>query len=163
MSIVQFCCKNSVIDILFVVRCIHHCCPLPFLTINCCISDWAANCDETEPDRYRHASYNTLVLFSVTTQSSHFVTTVSPDAQGKRLSFNGWWSSSWRPSVEDDLEERLATRGQRIRLSDQEFQDIRAILADYGNGISTKRRRELRRLFDLAQHDQFPPGQGGYY
>ena len=35
------------------------------------------------------ASFNTLVLFSVTTRSAHFVTTVSPHHKGQRLTFNG--------------------------------------------------------------------------
>ena len=45
------------------------------------------------------ASFNTLVLFSVTTTSAHFVTTVSPHHKGKRLTFNGWWQSSWLPQA----------------------------------------------------------------
>jgi hypothetical protein len=36
--------------------------------------------------------FNTLVLFNVGTESNHFVTHVSPYAQGKRLAINGWWT-----------------------------------------------------------------------
>jgi Rps23 Pro-64 3,4-dihydroxylase Tpa1-like proline 4-hydroxylase len=36
--------------------------------------------------------FNTLVLFNVGPDTSHFVTTVSPYAQGKRLAINGWWT-----------------------------------------------------------------------
>ena len=46
-----------------------------------------------------HASFNSLVLFSVNTKSSHFVTTVSPHATSKRLTFNGWYQSNWLPQV----------------------------------------------------------------
>jgi len=35
--------------------------------------------------------FNSLILFNVGKDSVHFVTTVSPDAQGKRLTINGWW------------------------------------------------------------------------
>ena len=36
--------------------------------------------------------FNTLVLFNVGPATSHFVTQVSPSAQGKRLAINGWWT-----------------------------------------------------------------------
>ena len=36
--------------------------------------------------------FNTLVLFNVGPGTSHFVTQVSPYAQGKRLTINGWWT-----------------------------------------------------------------------
>lgn len=36
-------------------------------------------------------SHNCLVLFKVTHQSLHFVSTVTPHARGKRLSVSGWW------------------------------------------------------------------------
>jgi hypothetical protein len=36
--------------------------------------------------------FNTLVLFNVGPATSHFVTQVSPYAQGKRLAINGWWT-----------------------------------------------------------------------
>jgi len=36
--------------------------------------------------------FNTLLLFNVGPSSNHFVTHVSPYAQGKRLAINGWWT-----------------------------------------------------------------------
>ncbi len=36
--------------------------------------------------------FNTLWLFNVGPESNHFVTHVSPYAQGKRLAINGWWT-----------------------------------------------------------------------
>ena len=36
--------------------------------------------------------FNTLLLFNVGTESNHFVTNVSPYAQGKRFAINGWWT-----------------------------------------------------------------------
>ena len=36
--------------------------------------------------------FNTLLLFNVGTESNHFVTHVSPYAQGKRFAINGWWT-----------------------------------------------------------------------
>ncbi|MEF7612893.1 2OG-Fe(II) oxygenase family protein [Aquincola sp. MAHUQ-54] len=41
---------------------------------------------------YVPAAFNTLFLFNVTPASTHFVTHVSPFAQGKRLAINGWWT-----------------------------------------------------------------------
>jgi hypothetical protein len=42
------------------------------------------------------ASFNTLLLFVVSDNSDHFVTTVSPYAKGQRLAINGWWKNSGR-------------------------------------------------------------------
>jgi hypothetical protein len=75
---------------------------------------WA---QEPLANAYLHTSFNSLVLFSVTPHSSHFVTTVSPHAKEKRLAFNGWWQSSWVPIANDPLEELLATPEQRRRLT----------------------------------------------
>ena len=36
--------------------------------------------------------FNTLWIFNVGPESTHFVTHVSPYAQGKRLAINGWWT-----------------------------------------------------------------------
>jgi len=36
--------------------------------------------------------FNTLLLFNVGPSSNHFVTHISPYAQGKRLAINGWWT-----------------------------------------------------------------------
>ena len=36
--------------------------------------------------------FNTLLIFNVGPSSNHFVTHVSPYAQGKRLAINGWWT-----------------------------------------------------------------------
>jgi hypothetical protein len=41
---------------------------------------------------YLQPVFNTLVLFNVAPGTSHFVTQVSPYAQGKRLAINGWWT-----------------------------------------------------------------------
>ena len=41
---------------------------------------------------YLPPEFNTLWLFNVVPESTHFVTHVSPYAQGKRLAINGWWT-----------------------------------------------------------------------
>jgi Rps23 Pro-64 3,4-dihydroxylase Tpa1-like proline 4-hydroxylase len=41
---------------------------------------------------YMSPAFNTLYLFNVGPESNHFVTEVSPYAQGKRLTVNGWWT-----------------------------------------------------------------------
>jgi hypothetical protein len=38
--------------------------------------------------------FNSLALFNVGPETWHFVTKVSPYAQGKRLAINGWWTGS---------------------------------------------------------------------
>lgn len=41
---------------------------------------------------YLPPAFNTLYLFNVGPESNHFVTHVSPYAQGRRLTVNGWWT-----------------------------------------------------------------------
>jgi len=41
---------------------------------------------------YLPPEFNTLWLFKVGPESTHFVTHVSPYARGKRLAINGWWT-----------------------------------------------------------------------
>jgi thiol-disulfide isomerase/thioredoxin len=41
---------------------------------------------------YLPPAFNTLWLFNVRPESTHFVTHVSPYAQSKRLAINGWWT-----------------------------------------------------------------------
>lgn len=41
---------------------------------------------------YLPPAFNTLYLFNVGPESNHFVTHVSPYAQGRRLAINGWWT-----------------------------------------------------------------------
>jgi len=41
---------------------------------------------------YQRSAFNTLYLFNVGPESTHFVTHVSPYARGKRLTVNGWWT-----------------------------------------------------------------------
>jgi hypothetical protein len=79
---------------------------------------------------YIHASFNTLVLFSVTPHSSHFVTTVSPHAREKRLAFNGWWQSSWVPTINDFPEDKLKTPEQRLSLTHAQIEAICDMLDD---------------------------------
>ena len=52
------------------------------------------------------ASFNTLVLFSVTSLSHHMVTSVNPLAgDEKRLTINGWWRDDWVPSFDVGIDE----------------------------------------------------------
>mmetsp|Transcript_37918 Transcript_37918/g.55894 ORF Transcript_37918/g.55894 Transcript_37918/m.55894 type:complete len:362 (+) Transcript_37918:104-1189(+) len=88
---------------------------------------WA---QEPLANAYFHANFNQLVLFSVTPMSSHFVTTVGPQATEKRLSFNGWWQSSWVPNANDPLEEILATPQQRMTLTHAQIMSIQDLLDD---------------------------------
>ncbi len=63
---------------------------------------------------YVSPSYNSLILFNVVEQHSyHFVTPVSPYAQGKRLTVNGWWTSdgSAPPERPRDTAEMSAAGG----------------------------------------------------
>lgn len=107
-----------------------------------------------------HASFNTLVLFSVSTTSSHFVTTVSPHTTSKRLTFNGWYQSSWVPKATDDFSTRLATPEQRKQLTHTQLQTISDLLGDrFSRFESLQKREELQKIKDEVMNEFFPPSQ----
>ena len=56
---------------------------------------------------YLAPEFNTLVLFNVGPDTHHFVTTVSPYAQAKRLTINGWWTG---PGATGELRDRAIAR-----------------------------------------------------
>ena len=58
--------------------------------------------------------FNALSLFKVSNTSDHFVTQVTPNAQGKRLAVSGWWNS---PADEKKLSPR---KGANIKKLDPE-------------------------------------------
>jgi Rps23 Pro-64 3,4-dihydroxylase Tpa1-like proline 4-hydroxylase len=49
-------------------------------------------------DRYLAPGFNTLFLFTVGPDTRHFVTAVAPQATGKRLAVNGWWTGPGDPA-----------------------------------------------------------------
>jgi len=104
------------------------------------------------------ASFNTLVLFSVTTRSAHFVTTVSPNHKGKRLTFNGWWQSGWIPQLEDDLEEKLSCSNERRALTHTQLQAITDLVNDPWQNILAERRESLESVRTEVMNEFFPHG-----
>ena len=104
------------------------------------------------------ASFNTLVLFSVTTRSAHFVTTVSPHHKSPRLTFNGWWNSNWMPSVADDLEAALSDKTQRAAITHTQLQAITDLLNDQFTNIPAERRAHLQELRQDLMSEFFPTG-----
>ena len=116
---------------------------------------WA---QEPLANAYLHASFNSLVLFSVTPHSSHFVTTVSPRAKGKRLAYNGWWHSSWVPTASDPLEELLATPQQRLGLTHAQVLAVQDLLDDpWAPRIQPPERDvEVRRIRDRIMAELYP-------
>jgi hypothetical protein len=61
--------------------------------------------------------FNTLLLFNVA-DTRHFVTQVSPYAQGKRLTINGWWTGP-------------ATTGEPVRPAPDRFDDGEVLIEFY--------------------------------
>jgi thioredoxin 1 len=55
-------------------------------------SEWGGALYWCPKASYLPPVFNTLWLFNVRPESTHFVTHVSPYAQGKRLAINGWWT-----------------------------------------------------------------------
>ena len=102
------------------------------------------------------ASFNTLVLFSVTTKSSHFVTTVSPHASTQRLTFNGWYQSAWVPSAADDFDSRLSTPELRQSVTHTQLQAMSDILSDKWVKFAPGKRERLLELKEQTMLEFFP-------
>lgn len=64
-------------------------------------------CQEWAGSAFLHASFNTLILYSVTQDFSHFVTPITAETEKMRLSVTGFWNSAWNPRVDDDYEHIL--------------------------------------------------------
>lgn len=74
--------------------------------------DWGGAFYWCKEGRSLIPAFNTLLLFNVDPNSKHFVTLVSPHAQGKRLAISGWWHGrTGSPSTET-----LATAGDEGNL-----------------------------------------------
>lgn len=57
---------------------------------------------------YLPPRFNSLILFTVGPNTWHFVTNVSPYAQGKRLAINGWWTGPGSTGSQGDpVSERI--------------------------------------------------------
>ena len=73
-------------------------------------SEWGGALFWCSKGCYLPPDFNTLWLFNVGPESTHFVTHVSPYAQGKRLAINGWWTG---PATTGDP--RLERTGPNLR------------------------------------------------
>jgi len=136
-------------------------------------------CQETPDYSYVHATFNTLVLFKVTTRSKHMITKVSTlvadsgggngngngsngnggkqqqQPQRKRLAYNGFWTGGWVPEAEDDLEEQLEQNGDK--LTRRQFETMEELLEQEPSLLSEERRTEVRALFEEELADRYPP------
>ena len=117
---------------------------------------------------YQHASYNTLIMWSVTSQSVHAVTPVTRKAKGKRLTFGGWYSSKLEVDSKtgqlydihnDYIEEWYATKESRLKLTVDECKAIISIDIDSDEyqDISEERRLLISQLQDNVLYDGFGP------
>ena len=82
----------------------------------------------------------------MTTPSAHFVTTVSPRAEQLRLTFNGWWQSSWWPRDEPRLDATLEDPVARSKLTHSQRQSIADMLADPWQNLGPERHARLLSL-----------------
>jgi len=67
--------------------------------------EWGGEFFWCKKNRFVSPSFNSLVLFRVQPHNMHFVTTVSPQAEGKRLAISGWWTGK----VDSAADEPAAT------------------------------------------------------
>jgi len=104
------------------------------------------------------STFNQLCLFSVTTTSAHFVTTVSPHAKAQRLAFNGWWQSAWEPANDETLDEVMADEARRRALTHTQLQTITDLLLDPWQNIQPPERKErLEAARVQVRTEFFPP------
>ena len=121
---------------------------------------------------YIHPSFNTLVLFSVTSNSTHGVTYVTNAADkdelnAKRLTFGGWYNSdvtelSSRSLYDirtDKIEEWFTTKESQRKLTVQECQAILAINVDSDEyaDIPVSRREAISKLQESVLYEGFGP------
>lgn len=115
-------------------------------------------CSNDHSKAYFHASFNTLVLFGVTTHSSHFVTTVSPSIppSAKRLTFNGWYQSTWTPKPSDDFESMLDTPEKRRGVTHTQLQIMSDLVGDrFARFESPAKRQQLASIKDQIMQEFF--------
>ena len=114
---------------------------------------------------YQHPTFNTLLLFSVTTKSVHMVTPVTKKAKGKRLTFGGWYSKEL-PKNDADIydirtdiiEEMYSTEEERRKLTQKEGRAIIAIdVDDPSYGLSEERKEAILELQDRVLDEGFEP------
>mmetsp|Transcript_33072 Transcript_33072/g.61670 ORF Transcript_33072/g.61670 Transcript_33072/m.61670 type:complete len:146 (+) Transcript_33072:823-1260(+) len=106
--------------------------------------------------KYWHAEFNTLYLFSVTRESNHFVTTVTPEAEEKRLAVNGWWQASWLPKTLDECEAVLDTEEKSLKLTADQVEAVVHVLGRRDGNFETHERRDALKkkalqFFETAQ------------
>ena len=118
---------------------------------------------------YQHASFNTLLLFSVTSKSVHGVTPVTPKAHksSKRLTFGGWYSAKLDTKSDgslydihtDMIEEWYNTPQERSKLTVEECKAIISIDVDSDEyqSIPEARREAILELQDSVLYEGFGP------
>lgn len=79
---------------------------------------WA---NEHASNAFLDPSFNTLVLFSVTAMSHHMVTAVSPEAEGHRLTINGWYTDEWLPSWDEEWEDEFESEEDYFSITDDQY------------------------------------------
>lgn len=109
-------------------------------------------CPETPQHSYVHASYNSLVLFKVSTASTHMTTMVTKHAQSKRFAYTGAWSSNWFPEPEDDLEDLLENNGSL--LTRRQFEEIETIV--HQKELQEDRQHKVEELLEEEFEERYP-------
>ena len=115
-------------------------------------------CQETRAWSFIHASFNTLVLYSVSHDTSHFVTPVKHEATEKRLSLTGWLNSAWIPKHDDNYEEILTTWRENMTA----FQYMEIDVVTNSEAFDQDKREKLEPLLWDARHTQERSHHGTY-
>lgn len=76
--------------------------------------NWGGDLFWCPKNHYISPSFNTLILFSVSKESFHFVTPVSPYAQSKRLAINGWWTGKISNIIQETEDNSLYIEKDRF-------------------------------------------------
>lgn len=81
------------------------------------------------------------------------MTAVSNIAEGKRLTYNGWWDSSLDASLDEPLEEMFSTPEARSKLTKSQMDWI--LDADFSY-VDSPRREKLQELATELMAERYP-------
>ncbi|KAI2501001.1 hypothetical protein MHU86_13475 [Fragilaria crotonensis] len=115
-------------------------------------------CQESAGSAFLHASFNTLILYNVNQDFSHFVTPITTETSSKRLSITGWWNSAWDPQIDDDYEHIL--EAWQSNMTQHQYLTTEMIIRSEAFGH--ERRSKVDQLLLKVLNSRLRPNEGIY-
>jgi Rps23 Pro-64 3,4-dihydroxylase Tpa1-like proline 4-hydroxylase len=115
-------------------------------------------CQESAGSAFLHASFNTLILYNVNQDFSHFVTPITTETTSKRLSITGWWNSAWNPQINDDYEQIL--EAWQTNMTQHQYLTTEMIIKS--EAFRQDRRNKVDHLLTKMLNSRLRPNEGIY-